>query len=58
MHFMSIDTLSERVGGTKPVSKSTIYRMVAKGLLPKPKHPSPGISRWDDDECEPALAAR
>jgi predicted DNA-binding transcriptional regulator AlpA len=54
--FVDINTLCQRIGGTKQVHKSTIYRMVAKGLLPKPYHPTPGSSRWADNECEAAIA--
>lgn len=54
--YITINTLCERVGGDRPVHPSTVYRMIAKGLLPKPDHPTPGISRFDDDECEAAIA--
>lgn len=51
--FVDIDALCQRVGGTRPVHKSTIYRMKD---FPKPLHPTPGISRWDEDEVEAYLA--
>lgn len=56
MKFIDINALCQRIGGTRPVHKSTIYRMIARGLLPKPLHPSPGIARWAEEECEAALA--
>ena len=28
------------------ISKSTLHRMVRRGLFPRPLKPSPGTSRW------------
>jgi predicted DNA-binding transcriptional regulator AlpA len=57
MQFWNIKKCRRRIGGEETeVHSSTVYRMIAKGLWPKPVHPSPGISRWIDEECEAALA--
>ena len=38
-----------------PVSKSTIYRLIALGKFPAPIKPSPSISLWSYDEVMIAL---
>ncbi len=54
MQFLDIKTLCERVGGTRPVNPATIYRMVARGQLPRPARVG-GSSRWVEAEVEAAL---
>jgi predicted DNA-binding transcriptional regulator AlpA len=44
--------LSELFGG---LHASTIYRLISKGIIPKPIHVG-GSSRWLRQECEAALA--
>ena len=39
------------------ISRSTLYRMISKGLFPKPVRPSPGTSRWPIEEVENYIAA-
>ena len=41
--------------GLIPVSKSTIYRLVAAGRFPAPIKPSPSISLWSNDAVKLAL---
>lgn len=38
-----------------PVSKSTIYRLVAAGKFPAPVKPLPSISLWSSEEVNLAL---
>ena len=38
-----------------PVSKSTIYRLVAAGKFPAPVKPLPSISLWSSEEIHLAL---
>jgi predicted DNA-binding transcriptional regulator AlpA len=44
-------------GGTRPLNPSTLYRNIAKGLLPAPIKIAPNSSRWLGRECEAALVA-
>jgi predicted DNA-binding transcriptional regulator AlpA len=55
-HFLDCDAVRKLIGGTRPVNRSSVYRLVARGLWPKPVHPTPGISRWIASECRDALA--
>jgi predicted DNA-binding transcriptional regulator AlpA len=55
MDFLDIKACSALVGGTRPVHHSTIYRLIARRLWPKPVHIG-GSSRWLRSECEAALA--
>ena len=41
-------------GGSKPLHPATVYREVKDGRIPRPYHPSPGVSRWVPDECRVA----
>jgi hypothetical protein len=41
-------------GGSKPLHPATVYRGIKEGRIPRPYHPSPGISRWEPDECHAA----
>jgi hypothetical protein len=41
--------------GLIPVSKSTIYRLVAAGRFPAPIKPSSSISLWSNDAVKVAL---
>jgi len=52
--YVSDTHLAERYG----VSRSTIWRWVGKGLLPKPQQLSPGCTRWKLDEIEQRDAER
>lgn len=56
--------LSDIVGDTKaeppiealiPVSRSTIYRLIAAGKFPAPVKPLPSISLWSSEEIHLAL---
>jgi prophage regulatory protein len=39
------------------ISKSTLHRMVRRGLFPRPLKPSPGTSRWPSREVEDYMAS-
>lgn len=51
--FWDIRYVCRFFGGTKPVSKATVYRMVKSGVLPAPISVN-GSSRWIGPECEAA----
>jgi predicted DNA-binding transcriptional regulator AlpA len=55
MQHIDIKALCERVGGSRPIHPSTAYRLVKRGLLPKPIRIF-GSSRWIEAEVEVALA--
>lgn len=38
--------------GRYPMSKATIYRLVAAGHFPRPVKLGPGISAWDSDALD------
>jgi len=52
--YVSDAQLAERYG----VSRSTIWRWVARDLLPPPEQLSPGTTRWRLDEIERRDAER
>jgi len=52
--YLSDVQLAERYGVTRP----TIWRWSAQGVLPSPVQLSPGCTRWVRDEIEAADAAR
>jgi predicted DNA-binding transcriptional regulator AlpA len=56
MNLIDIKAARRKAGGTKPVHASTLYRLVRRGLLPKPIKIG-GSSRWIEDEFDAALAA-
>ena len=53
--LLDIIAVKNRVGGTRPVDAATIYRMIARGELPRPIKIGPRLSRWREDEIEAAL---
>jgi predicted DNA-binding transcriptional regulator AlpA len=54
--FWDIHKCCERIGGSRPIHPSTLYRLIKKGAWPKPVHPTPGISRCVASQCEAAIA--
>jgi predicted DNA-binding transcriptional regulator AlpA len=44
------------LGGSRPINASTIYRLIRRGLLPRPLKLG-GSSRWVRSEIEAVLAA-
>jgi predicted DNA-binding transcriptional regulator AlpA len=51
-----IEAVCALLGGSRPLNRSTIYRLIRRGLLPKPLKLG-GSSRWVRSEIEAALAA-
>jgi predicted DNA-binding transcriptional regulator AlpA len=52
--FLDIDAVRAKVGGSRPVAKCTVYRLIQRKLLPKPFRIS-GSSRWITAEVDAAL---
>lgn len=50
-------TVRRIVGGTKPISKPTMYRMIAAGRLPRGVFIGPNIRRYSRQEVEAAIHA-
>lgn len=55
--LLDLPAICRFFGGTEPLHPSTIYRNIAKGLLPAPIRVGPNTSRWLRSECEAALQA-
>lgn len=49
--LLTVKQVARRVG----VSVRTVWRMLARGWLPKPYYPSPHSPRWELDKLEAAL---
>jgi predicted DNA-binding transcriptional regulator AlpA len=45
-------------GGTKPVHRVTIYRLMNAGIVPKPYKVGPNTNRWRRTELKAARARR
>ena len=56
MDVLDTKAVRREVGGTKPIHQSTLYRLIRRGLLPRPIKVG-GSSRWVRSEIEAALAA-
>jgi GH24 family phage-related lysozyme (muramidase) len=52
--FMDIDSVRTFFGGTKPIDRSTVWRKIKQGTIPKP---IPGLQRWLRSECVAAKQA-
>jgi predicted DNA-binding transcriptional regulator AlpA len=52
--FLDIDAVRVFFGGTKPINRSTVWRKIKLGTIPKP---IPGLQRWLRHECEAAKQA-
>lgn len=56
--MMTLEQVGRFFGGTdKPIDRSTIYRWVRHGRIPKPIRVGPKQSRWSRVECTEALQA-
>lgn len=53
--YGTIKSACAMIGGDQPVHPATYYRGVARGIYPKPEHPSPGISRVNLDKLAAML---
>jgi predicted DNA-binding transcriptional regulator AlpA len=52
--LLDIDNVCAFFGGTKPVDRSTVWRRVRQGIIPKP---IPELKRWVRSELEAARDA-
>jgi predicted DNA-binding transcriptional regulator AlpA len=52
-YFLDVDRVGALFGGSRPLSPSTIYRMIKAGHVPPPVRVG-GSSRWLRSECERA----
>jgi hypothetical protein len=53
--FGSIEAACKLIGGDKPISPSTYYRGVARGIYPAPRKVAPNVSRVDLDVLAESL---
>jgi predicted DNA-binding transcriptional regulator AlpA len=53
--FLDIEALCRKIGGTRPIDRSTVYRKIQAGLLPKPIKLG-RLSRWLEDEIDQVLS--
>ena len=56
MNLLDRKAMCRKVGGTKSIHPSTLYRLIDQNVLPKPVRIG-GSSRWIEDEVDAALAA-
>lgn len=52
--YLDIRALCRKIGGSRPIDPSTVYRKVQAGLLPKPIKLG-RVARWREDEIEEVL---
>jgi predicted DNA-binding transcriptional regulator AlpA len=53
-NLLDIDAVRAFFGGSKPLSKPTLYRLIKIGDVPSPAHVG-GSSRWLESECRTSL---
>jgi predicted DNA-binding transcriptional regulator AlpA len=53
--YLDIDALRRKIGGSRPIDRSTVYRKVQAGILPKPIKLG-RLSRWLEDEIDQVLS--
>jgi predicted DNA-binding transcriptional regulator AlpA len=56
--LLDIDGVRGKVGGSRPVDASTVYRLIQQGRLPKPVKIGARISRWIEHEIDAAIQRR
>ena len=54
--LLDIDGVRRKLGGDPPPDCSTIYRLVAQGVLPRPIKVGTRLSRWREHEIDTAIA--
>ena len=52
--YLDIRALCRKIGGSRPIDASTVYRKIQAGLLPKPIKLG-RIARWREDEIDQVL---
>jgi predicted DNA-binding transcriptional regulator AlpA len=55
LDLIDIDEVRSLVGGSKPLSKATVYREISRGNLPKGVLVAPNSARWLRSEIEAVL---
>jgi predicted DNA-binding transcriptional regulator AlpA len=54
VNYLDIDGVCRRIGGNRPIDRSTVYRKVQTGELPKPLKFG-RVARWREDEIDAVL---
>jgi predicted DNA-binding transcriptional regulator AlpA len=52
--YLDIRALCRKIGGSRPIDPSTVYRKVQAGVLPKPIKLG-RVARWREDEIDQVL---
>ena len=52
--YLDIRALCRKIGGSRPIDPSTVYRKIQAGLLPKPVKLG-RVARWREDEVDEVL---
>ena len=52
--YLDIEAVCRKIGGNRPIDRSTVYRKIQSGLLPKPIKLG-RVSRWREDEIDQVL---
>ena len=52
--YLDIRALCRKIGGSRPIDPSTVYRKIQAGLLPKPVKLG-RVARWREDEIDEVL---
>lgn len=53
--LIDIDAVCSKIGGSRPVNASTIYRLMQQGRLPRPIKFSSRLVRWSEREIDEAI---
>jgi len=56
--LLDVDAACRIFGGSKPISRATLYRGVKTGAYPKPIRIGSNSSRWIAEECARAIRER
>ena len=52
--YLDIRAVCRKIGGSRPIDPSTVYRKIQAGLLPKPIKLG-RVARWREDEIDEVL---
>jgi predicted DNA-binding transcriptional regulator AlpA len=53
-HYLDVAGMCRKIGGSRPLHRSTIYRKVQAGILPKPIKLG-RVARWVEPEVDAVL---
>ena len=56
--LLDMDGVRTKLGGSRPVDASTVYRLIQQGRLPKPLKIGARIARWAEQEIDEAIQRR